>query len=150
MIKPIAPALALIGASLLLPTAARAADYYCFMVDSNGVIRDLTEMCSPTTPATTAAPVSTVSAPASRPTLTGAALEEALFTGAVIHADAFCEARAQGGTRRESSNAATSALAGFMVSEGIPTTVLTPAFFSEAEESSRLLCPELQPTGRYD
>lgn len=50
MIKPLAPAAALIGASLLLPTAARANDYsginhYCYMVNGSGGIVDLSSMC---------------------------------------------------------------------------------------------------------
>jgi hypothetical protein len=146
MIKPILPAAALIGASLLLPTVARANNYsginhYCFLVDGAGEVINLSQMCVNRNPAPAAE---------SRAALSGAALEEALTTGTVIHADAFCEARAQGGTRREANNAATSALASYMVSEGISADDLTPAFFSRAEESSKLLCPELQPTGRYN
>jgi hypothetical protein len=55
MIKPILPAIALIGASLLLPTAARADDYsgidhYCYMVESSGRVINLSTMCSRTAP----------------------------------------------------------------------------------------------------
>ena len=53
MIKPILPAIALIGASLLLPTAARANDYlgidhYCYMVESSGRVVNLSAMCQNT------------------------------------------------------------------------------------------------------
>ncbi|PSN13951.1 hypothetical protein C7293_13745 [filamentous cyanobacterium CCT1] len=56
MIKPILPAAALIGASLLLPTAARANDYsgidhYCYMVDGAGATVDLSSICGMSRPA---------------------------------------------------------------------------------------------------
>jgi hypothetical protein len=150
MINPTFPAVALIGACLLLPTTARANDYsdighYCFIVNSSGVVHNLTEMCSPSTQATAAVSVSE-----SRSTLTGAALEEALNTGAFLHADTFCEVRARGGTKREADDAATSVLADYMISTGIPAEALSVEFIGRTDEISVQLCPELQPTGRYD
>ncbi|WP_397193145.1 excalibur calcium-binding domain-containing protein [Nodosilinea sp. FACHB-141] len=53
--KPTVPAIALIGASLLLPCVARANDYssidhYCYMVSLGGEIRSLDHLCPGSAP----------------------------------------------------------------------------------------------------
>jgi hypothetical protein len=153
MLKTLIPVAALLGSVLAVPSFASYEFEYeppCFMVTAAGELVDLTgDMCGGYINAEETA-VSPVSAFTDRPQLSGAALEEALDTGAFIHADAFCEARARGGTKRESDSAATSVLADYMFSEGIPTSALTTEFFFQSDELSRRLCPELQPTGRYD
>ncbi|MBW4486023.1 MAG: excalibur calcium-binding domain-containing protein [Tildeniella torsiva UHER 1998/13D] len=58
MIKPILPAAALIGASLLLPTATSANDYsgidhYCYMVNGAGEVMDLNHFCIRSNPEST-------------------------------------------------------------------------------------------------
>ncbi|MEA5449434.1 excalibur calcium-binding domain-containing protein [Leptolyngbya sp. CCNP1308] len=54
MIRSIASTAALIGVSLLLPTAARAdysnIDHYCYMVDGTGAVVDLNHFCLRSTP----------------------------------------------------------------------------------------------------
>jgi hypothetical protein len=56
MINPNIPAAALLGASLLLPTAASAnpysgIDHYCYMVDGWGKVINLSHMCTRSIPA---------------------------------------------------------------------------------------------------
>lgn len=147
MIKVAISALILIGSNLVLHTVVKANgvlgdDYYCYIEDSRGMVHDLTEMCSRNRPE--------VNAPSSAPALTGAALEEALSTGVFIYADTFCEARAQGGTRRQANDAAGTAASSFMASAGISADDIDPDFISMANETSSRLCPDLQPTGIYD
>jgi hypothetical protein len=123
-------------------------DYPCYMIDQTGAILNLSAMCpriGVNAVTATSSQISTF-----HNALSGTALQEALDTAAVVYADAFCEARAREGTRRESGSAATSALASYMVSEGISSDNLTTDFFAEAQEISAQLCPELQPTGQYD
>lgn len=151
MTKPIVSAVALIGACLLLPTAARANDYsainhYCYMVDGAGNVVNLSHMCINRNPLPASNPTAVAE---SRPALSGVALEEALNTAAVLHADTFCEARARGGTKREADEAAVSAMASYMVSTGIPSEALSGEFIARTDEISVRLCPELQPTGNY-
>jgi hypothetical protein len=153
MLKSLMSVAALLGSILAIPSSASYEFEYeppCFMVTAEGELVDLTErMCGGYVEVeeTTASEASTT---LEIPQLSGAALQEALDTAAVVFADAFCEARAREGTRRESGSAASSALASYMVSEGISSDNLTPEFIAEAQEISTQLCPELQPTGRYD
>jgi hypothetical protein len=148
MIKSTVSVLALVGASLLMHTAAKANDplshdYYCYAEDSSGVVHNLREMCLPNTPA--------VSAPASGASLSGAAFEDVISTASVVHADAFCEARARGGTRMQANDAANASAASFLVSAGLSADDIPyDDLITAADEASQLLCPELQPTGLYD
>jgi hypothetical protein len=153
MLKSLMSVAALLGSILAIPSSASYEFEYeppCFMVTAEGELVDLTErMCGGYVEVeeTTASEASTT---LEIPQLSGAALQEALDTAAVVFADAFCEARAREGTRRESNEAAVSAMVDFTFSQGIPSEALTPAFYTEAREVSISLCPELQPTGRYD
>lgn len=136
---------ALFGVAIVIPTSANAQEYQgCFLINGDNRVVDLNYMCPE--------PITVEQASATRTAseLTPEQVAEGMSAAAILYADTFCEARAQDLTRRQSENAASRVVSAYMVSNALPVDGITQEWLAQAETSSRLLCPELQPTGRYD
>lgn len=104
----------------------------CFMINSAGRMLNLTAICRPD------------AQPTSQQTVQGI-----LEVSATAYADAWCEARAEGKTLRQASRAGTSAAVDY-IGLRIPAESIPRQWFDVAHRRTVTLCPEYQPTGRYN
>lgn len=138
-IKALIPAI--LSLALSAPAIAQTEpDYPCY-IDFGGRITNLTSMCG-------APELAAGEAGSEEEVLSGAELDEALSLASTVYADTYCEYRARGGTDQQASEAAAGAAAGYLLDT--PDGSISTEWFAEAEYKSNLLCPELQPTTRYD
>ncbi|MFM6399973.1 MAG: hypothetical protein ACKPFF_25120, partial [Planktothrix sp.] len=86
----------------------------------------------------------------SNKTLTQEELAKAFDQTATLYADNYCEARAQGLTNREAGTKASSVVSEYMVLKNIPSDILSVEWIEKGQSISKVLCPELQPTTRYN
>ncbi|HIK16730.1 MAG TPA: hypothetical protein IGS53_15800 [Leptolyngbyaceae cyanobacterium M33_DOE_097] len=125
------------------PVSAQEINYICFIQRANGRVINLTKLCE-----RKVAVQPSIQQP-QKPQLSEKELKKALELVGTAYADSYCEARAQGKTHRQASNDASSVAAEYFVRTGIPDDKLDVEWFQNANEKSKLLCPELQPKGRY-
>ncbi|MBG0746831.1 MAG: hypothetical protein I4E98_09585 [Planktothrix agardhii KL2] len=119
----------------------------CFIVDHAERVINLDGICVPQ-PQT--ANSSQSGSNNSNKTLTQEELAKAFDQTATLYADNYCEARAQGLTNREAGNKATSVVSEYMVLKNIPSDILSVEWIEKGQSISKVLCPELQPTTRYN
>lgn len=119
----------------------------CFIVDHAERVINLDGICIPQ-PQT--ANSSQSGSNNSNKTLTQEELAKAFDQTATLYADTYCEARAQGLTNREAGTKASSVVSEYMVLKNIPSDILSVEWIEKGQSISKVLCPELQPTTRYN
>ncbi|SKB13929.1 exported hypothetical protein [Planktothrix sp. PCC 11201] len=113
----------------------------CFIVDHAERVINLDRICIPQPQSASTN---------SNKTLTQEELAKAFDQTATLYADNYCEARAQGLTNREAGTKASSVVSEYMVLKNIPSDILSVEWIEKGRSISKVLCPELQPTSRYN
>lgn len=113
----------------------------CFIVDHAERVINLDRICIPQPQSASTN---------SNKTLTQEELAKAFDQTATLYADNYCEARAQGLTNREAGTKASSVVSEYMVLKNIPSDILSVEWIEKGQSISKVLCPELQPTSRYN
>ena len=119
----------------------------CFIVDHAERVINLDSLCIPQSQTANSSQSASTN---SNKTLTQEELAKAFDQTATLYADNYCEARAQGLTNREAGTKASSVVSEYMVLKNIPSDILSVEWIEKGQSISKVLCPELQPTTRYN
>ncbi|CAD0231000.1 hypothetical protein PL10110_590036 [Planktothrix agardhii] len=119
----------------------------CFIVDHAERVINLDSLCIPQSQTANSSQSASTN---SNKTLTQEELAKAFDQTATLYADNYCEARAQGLTNREAGTKASSVVSEYMVLKNIPSDILSVEWIEKGQSISKVLCPELQPTSRYN